>query len=184
MEGFPHNASTASGADAPEAVRSTAHAGSDTAPDQSIPDPTAASPEQSVQAGPLSLLSLMNSKDPIEILQVLEDVAELISARVLREVRAFRRELDVHLDAIETRLDAIETRSEAWRDIQDARIDALYKLYEGLQKQTRLLVALFAFQFFFLGALTTVSLMDWFGVSAIFKCPVLAIFKCPLFRSS
>ena len=144
IEGFRDDALAAVGADAPEAVRSTAHAGSETAP------------EQSVQAGPLSRLTLKISTDPIEALQALEELSAMIGERVLREVRAFRREVEI-------RLDAMETRSEAWRDVQDAKLDALYKVYEGLEKQIRLLVALFAFQFFFLGALATISLMDWFG---------------------
>lgn len=150
-DGFRDDASAAAGADAPEAVRSTAHAGSETGP------------EQSVQAGPLSRLFLKISTDPIETLQALEELSALIGERALREVRAFRREVEIRLDAMETRLDAMETRSKAWRDVQDAKIDALHKLYEGLEKQMRLLVVLFAFQFFFLGALATISLMDWFG---------------------
>ena len=103
------------------------------------------------------------SADPIEALQALEELSAMIGKRVLREVRAFRSEVEILLDAMDVRLDAMETRSEAWRDVQDAKIDALHKLYEGLQKQMRLLVALLAFQFFFLGALATIRLMDWFG---------------------
>lgn len=155
-DGFRDDDSTASGAVAPEAVRSTAHAGSETVPEQSVPDPADPGPEQSVQAGPLSRLFLKISADPIEALQALEELSAMIGERVLREVRSFRREVEI-------RLDAMETRSEAWRDVQDAKIDALYKLYEGMQKQIRLLVALCAFQFVFLGALTTIGLMDWFG---------------------
>lgn len=162
-DGFRDDASAAAGADAPEAVRSTAHAGSETVPEQSVPDPADPGPEQIVQAGPLSRLFLKISTDPIETLQALEELSEMIGERVLREVRAFRREVEICLDAIDVRLDAMETKSEAWRDVQDAKIDALHKLHEGLEKQMRLLLALFAFQFLFLGALATISLMDWFG---------------------
>ena len=92
----------------------------------------------------------------MEILQALENLSEIISERVVREIRAFRREFESRLD------------------VQDAKIDALYKLYDGLRSeinglrqdlnglrsQMRLLVALFGLQVIFLCFLVAMGFMD------------------------
>ena len=182
------DASAAPTADALEPVRSDPHADPTTVAEQRVPEPARPGPEQRVQAGALGRLLLKISAKPIEILQALDDLSERISDRVLREIRAFRRE------------------SEARHDVQDARIGTLGKLYEGLcrelnglrkefdglrkevdglrkeldglrkeldgmRSQIRLLVALIALLLVFLGALITVGLMNWFSLESATASP-------------
>lgn len=113
MKGRGDEAAVPSTSDAPGTVRTEAHAGSEAAAEQRVPKLARRSPEQSVPAGPLSRRLSKISADPIEILQALENLSEIISERVVREIRAFRREFESRLD------------------VQDAKIDALYKLYDG-----------------------------------------------------
>lgn len=152
MKGLGDEAAVPSAADAPETVRTESHAGSEPAAQQRVPKLARRGPEQSVPAGPLSRLLSKSSADPVEIVQALENLGEIISQRVVREIRAFRREFEARLD------------------VQDAKIDALYKLYDGLRadlnglrSQMRLLVALFGLQVVFLGVLVTMGFMDRFS---------------------
>ena len=141
-------------ADAPESVGPEARAGSEPVAEQSVPDPAGVDPEQSVQARPLARLFMKVSASPIEVLEALQDLGEMIGGRVRREMREFRRE------------------SEARHDVQDAKLDALYKMYDGLRKdmdglrrQMHLMVALFTIQLAFIGILITVGLVNGFSVS-------------------
>lgn len=155
-------------------VRPKAHTDLESPAEQSVPDPAGPGPEQSVQAGPLGRLFLKISAKPIEILRAMDDLSERIGDRVLREIRAFRRE------------------SEAQHNVQDAKVGALQKLYDGLcreldgvrkeldgirkeldgiRKQIRLLVAMIALLLVFLGALVTVGLMNWFSLERASASP-------------
>ena len=148
-------------ADAPESVGPEARAGSEPVAEQSVPDPAGVGPEQSVQARPLARLFMKVSASPIEVLEALQDLGEMIGERVRREMREFHREMR------EFRLE-----SEARHDVQDAKLDALYKIYDGLRKdmdglrrQMHLMVALFTIQLAFIGILITVGLVNGFSVS-------------------
>ena len=163
------HASDAPIVDTLETVRSEAHAGSEAPANQSVLGPADPGPEQSVPAGALGRLFSKISTDPIEILQALDDLSGRIGERVLREIQAFRQE------------------SEAQHKVQDAKIDALYKLYDGLcreldgmRKQMRLLVAMFALQLVFLGALITVELMNWFSMERAFASPPSVEMQVPM----
>lgn len=167
MKGRGDEAAVPSTSDAPGTVRTEAHAGSEAAAEQRVPKLARRSPEQSVPAGPLSRRLSKISADPIEILQALENLSEIISERVVREIRAFRREFESRLD------------------VQDAKIDALYKLYDGLRSeinglrqdlnglrsQMRLLVALFGLQVVFLGFLVAMGFMDRFSPGRVAASP-------------
>ena len=148
-------------ADAPESVGPEARAGLEPVAEQSVPDPAGVGPEQSVQAGPLARLFMKVSASPIEVLEALQDLGEMIGERVRREMREFRREMR-----------EFRRESEARHDGQDAKLDALYKMYDGLRKdmdglrrQMHLMVALFTIQLAFIGILITVGLVNGFSVS-------------------
>lgn len=192
LKGIQDDAPAAPTADALEPVRPDAQAGPTTVAEQRVPEPARPGPEQRVQAGALGRLLLKISAKPIEILQALDDLSERISDRVLREIRAFRRE------------------SEARHDVQDARIGTLGKLYEGLcremnglrkevdglrkeldglrkeldgmRSQIRLLVALIALLLVFLGALITVGLMNWFSLESATASPPSLEMQVPTAR--
>lgn len=149
MERLGDDTSAPSTADAREVVRSEANTGPETSEVRIVPDPPGADPEQSAPAWTLSRLLLKISADPIEISRVLQNFVEIISERVVGEIRAFRREFETRLD------------------VQDAKIDALYKLYDGLRseinglrKEIRLLMAVCGIQTVLLGALLTMGIMD------------------------
>lgn len=55
-------------------------------------------------------------------------------------------------------------------------------MYDGLYKQMRLVVALLALQFVFLGALATIGLMDWLADMTSASTPSLEV-QAPLVRS-
>ena len=166
-------------ADAPESVGPEARAGLEPVAEQSVPDPAGVGPEQSVQAGPLARLFMKVSASPIEVLQALQDLGEMIGERVLREMREFRRELrefrresEARHDVQDAKLEAIDTKHEAGMAAQNAKFDALYKLYDGLRKdmdglrrQMHLMVALITIQLAFIGILITVGLVNGFSVS-------------------
>lgn len=161
MKGRGDEAAVPSTADAPETVRTEAHVGSETAAEQRVPKLARPGPEPSVPAGPSSRLLSKISADPVEIVQALENLGEIISERVVREIRAFRREFETRLD------------------VQDAKIDALYKLYDGLRadlnglrSQMRLLVALFGVQVVFLGFLVAMGFMDRFSTNKVTATPL------------
>ena len=148
-------------ADAPESVGPEARAGLEPVAEQSVPDPAGVGPEQSVQARPLARLFMKVSASPIEVLEALQDLGEMIGERVRREMREFRREMR-----------EFRRESEARHDVQDAKFDALYKMYDGLRKdmdglrrQMHLMVALFTIQLAFIGILITVGLVNGFSVS-------------------
>ena len=142
VKGVGNDASAPSTADASETVRKEAHAGSETAAERSTSAPAGPGPEQSVPAGPLSRLLSKISADPIEIAQTLENLGEIISERVVREIRAFRREFEARLDA------------------QDGKIDALRSEIEGLRTHMRLLMGMFGLQIALLGALVSMDIVD------------------------
>lgn len=153
-KGHRNDALAGSIADATETVRSKPHAGSE----------PAAGP--SVQARRLSRLFLKASKYLIATLQGLEDIFEFFSERILREIRAIRRECVTRLDAIENRMkicpDGMGAGSEAQHKIQDVENDSLRRENE-LHTNMYLLMALCGLQFFIMGALTTMALMYWLG---------------------
>ena len=160
-KGHRDDAPDRSGGAAPETVRSEPHAGSETVAEQRVPAAVDPDLEQRVLAGPLSRLFLKISTAPNEAFEALDGLSAMIGERVLREIRAFRREFETRMGAmekgLETRLGAMETSFNAWRDAQDAKIDALHKMYDGLHKQMRLVVAVLALQFVFLGALAMIG---------------------------
>ena len=173
-KGVGDDTSVPSTVDAPETVRVSAHAGSGAAAEQSVPEPVGPGPEQSVRAGPLSRQLSKIPADPTEILEALEDLGARISERVLREVRAFRREFESRLDVQNAKPDAEDAKLNA----QDAKIDALYKLYDGLRSEInglrmeiRLLMAMVMIQNFLLGALLTISLINWFSADRVPASP-------------
>ena len=142
-----------------EMARSEAQAGSETAEDRIYPNPTGPSPEQSVPAGPLGRQLSNISADLLEILPALQNLGEIISERVVHEVRAFRRE-------VEDRLESMERRVEGRPDVHDAWIDAWYESRErmrreinGLRREIRLLMAMVGIQTVFLGALLTMGII-------------------------
>lgn len=143
-------------ADGSETACTEAHAGLETAEEGSVFNSVEPGPEQSIQAGPLSRMPPKICSDPTEILQALEKLGEMISERVISEIRAFRRDVEARLD------------------VQDAQIDALYKLYYGLRSemngirmQMRLLMALVGIQTVLLGALLTMGIIDRFGTDRV-----------------
>lgn len=60
------------------------------------------------------------SADPNEAFEALDGLSAMIGERALREIRAFRREFETRMGAmekgLETRLGATETSFNAWRD--------------------------------------------------------------------
>ena len=184
MKDVGNDASASSTADAPKVVRAEAHAGQETAEQRSVPDPPGPGPEQSVPAGPLSRLLLKIPADPIEIVQALENLGEIISERVVREIRAFRRESESRPESMETRfearLESMEKRSDARHDVQCGKIDALRsELKEiraelkGIRTQVRLLIAMFGLQIVLLGALVTMEVIDRFSTDRVAVSPQL-----------
>ena len=166
-------------ADASESLGPEARAGSEPVAEQSVPDPPGVGPEQSVQAGPLARLFMKVSASPIEVLQALQDLSEMIGERVLRELREFRRES-------EARHDVQDAKFEAGMAVQNAKFDALYKLYDGLRKdmdglrrQMHLMVALFTIQLAFIGILITVGLVNWFSMSNASAPPAAVEVQAP-----
>lgn len=180
-------------ADASESVGSEAREGSEPVAEQSVPDSAGVGPEQSVQTGPLARLFMKVSASPIEVLQALQDLSEMIGERVLREMREFRREMrefrresKARHDVQDAKLEAIDTKHEAGMAAQNARFDALYKLYDGLRKdmdgmrkQMRLMVALITIQLAFIGILITVGLVNGFSVSKASAPPAAVDVQAP-----
>lgn len=178
MKGVGNDASAPPTADALETVHKEAHAGSETAAERGISAPAGPGPEQSVPAGPLSRLLSKISADPTEILQALEDLGKIISERVLREIRGFRRDF-------ETRLESMETRSDARHDVQDGKIDTLRSEMKGLRAELnglraelnglrlelRLLMGLVALLIVVLGALAGMGIVDRFGTDRVVDSP-------------
>ena len=109
--------------------------------------------------------------DPTEIVQALENLGEIISERVVREIRAFRRDF-------ESRLNSMETRSGARDDVQDRKIDALRSElkeiraeFKGIRTQVRLLIAMLGIEIVFLGALVTMGVIDRFSTDRVAASP-------------
>ena len=175
VKGLGNDASASSTADASETVRNEAHAGPQTAAERCVSDPAGPGPEQSVPAGPLSRLLSKISADPPEILQALEDLGKIISERVLREIRGFRRDFETRLESMEMRSDArlesMETRSDARHDVQDGKIDSLRRELNGLRIEIRLLMGLFGLQVVLLGALVGMGIVDRFRTDPVLDSP-------------
>ena len=182
MKGVGNDASAPSTADALETVPKEPHAGPETAAERSVSDPAGPGPEQSVPAGPLSRLLSKISADPTEILQALEDLGKIISERVLREFRGFRRDFETRLESMETRfetrLESMETRSDARHDVQDGKIDTLRSEMKGLRAEVnglrleiRLLMGLVALLIVVLGALAGMGIVDRFGTDRVVDSP-------------
>ena len=126
------------------------------------------------------------SASPIEVLQALQDLSEMIGERVLSDMREFRRESKARHDVQDAKLEAIDTKHEAGVAAQNAEFDALYKLYDGLRKdmdgmrrQMRLMVALITIQLAFIGILITVGLMNGFSVSKASAPPAAVEVQAP-----
>ena len=173
-------------ADAPESVGPEARAGLEPVAEQSVPDPAGVGPEQSVQARPLARLFMKVSASPIEVLQALQDLSEIIGGRVRRELREFRREMRDFRRESEARHDVQDAKFEAGMAVQNAKFDALYKLYDGLRKdmdglrrQMHLMVALFTIQLAFIGILITVGLVNWFSMSNASAPPAAVEVQAP-----
>ncbi len=171
MKDVGNDASAPSTADAPRTVRKEAHAGPETAAERSISDPARPGLEQGVPAGSLSRLLSKIPADPTEIVQALENLGEIISERVVREIRAFRRDF-------ESRLNSMETRSGARHDVQDRKIDALSSElkeiraeFKGIRTQVRLLIAMLGIEIVFLGALVTMGVIDLFSTDRVAASP-------------
>ena len=125
----------------------------------------------------------------MEVLQALDDLSEMIAERVLRKIRAFRRQSGAGHDVQDEKLDAIDTKIKARKAAQDAKIEAWKAAWDAaskarteaqdakfearmaaqdaridsLDKQMLLLLVLAMIQSFFLGMLVTLSLMYWFS---------------------
>ena len=171
VKGLRDDDSASITADTPEAVRSDANTGKGSAATQSIPETSGPGSEQPVLAGPLARLLAKISLDPMEILQALDDLSDMVAGRLVRKIRAFRRESEAqhHVrnakrearkatwDAeFKTRTESQDAKIEAQGAAQDARIDSL-------DKQMLLLLVLAMIQSFLLGMLATLSLMCWFS---------------------
>lgn len=171
VKGLRDDDSASITADTLEAVRSDANTGKGSATTQSIPETSSPGAKQSAKAGPLARLLSKVSPDPMEILQALDDLSDMIAGRVVRKIRAFRRESEAqhHVrdakrearkaawDAeFKTRTESQDAKIEAQGAAQDARIDSL-------DKQMLLLLVLAMIQSFLLGMLATLSLMYWFS---------------------
>lgn len=178
LKDVENDASASSTSDAPKAVRAEAHAGQEAAEERSISDPARPGLDQSVPAGPLSRLLSKIPADPTEIVQALENLGEIISERVVREIRAFRREFESRPESMETRfearLESMEKRSDARHDVQCGKIDALRsELKEmrvelkGIRTQVRLLIAMLGIEVVFLGALVTMGFIDRFSTERV-----------------
>ena len=171
VKGLRDDDSASITADTLEAVRSDANTGKGSATTQSIPETSSPGAKQSAKAGPLARLLSKVSPDPMEILQALDDLSDMIAGRVVRKIRAFRRESEAqhHVrdakrearkaawDAeFKTRTESQDAKIEAQGAAQDARIDSL-------DKQMLLLLVLAMIQSFLLRMLATLSLMYWFS---------------------
>lgn len=189
VKGLRDDDSASITADTPEAVRSDANTGKWTAATQSIPETSGPGPKQSAKAGPLARLLSKISPDPMEILQALDDLSEMIAERVLRKIRAFRRQSGAGHDVQDDKLDAIDTKIkvrkaaqdvkiEAWKaawdaaskartEAQDAKFEARMAAQDAridsLDKQMLLLLVLAMIQSFLLGMLAALSLVYWFS---------------------
>lgn len=161
-------------ADDVETVRPEAHTDLESPAEQSVPDPAGPGPEQSVQAGPLGRLFLKISAKPIEILQAMDDLSERIGDRVLREIRAFRRESEAQHNVQDAKVGALQEPYHGLRiglhGIRNA-LEGIRKELEGIRKLIRILVAMLALQIVFLGVLVTLGLMNWFSMDRASASP-------------
>ena len=85
---------------------------------------------------------------------------------MLREIRAFRRETEARLDVQDAKIGALyKLYDGVCRELDGLRkeIDGLRKEMDGMRKLMRLMVAMFALQTVFLGALVTMGFMHWFS---------------------
>ena len=180
------DASATSTVDEMETARFEAHAGPEALAEQRVPDSGTLGPEQSVRAGALGQFFSKISTNPIEILRALDDLSERIGDRVLREVRAFRREIEARLDVQDAKIGALHKLYDGvCRELDGLckEIDGVRKELDGIRKQIRLLVALFALQIVFLGALVTVGLMNWFSMERATASPPSLEVQVPTARA-
>lgn len=199
-KGIQEDAPAAPTADALEPVRPDAQAGPTTVAEQRVPEPARPGPEQRVQAGALGRLLLKISAKPIEILQALDDLSDRISDRVLREIRAFRRESDAQHDVQDAQIGTLGKLYEGLcREMNGLRkefdglrkevdglrkeLDGLRKELDGMRSQIRLLVALITLLLVFLGALITVGLMNWFSLESATASPPSLEMQVPTARA-
>ena len=182
VKGLRDDDSASITADTLEAVRFDANTGKGSATTQSIPETSGPGPKQSAKAGPLARLLSKVSPDPMEILQALDDLSDMIAGRVVRKIRAFHRESeaqhhvrDAKREARKAAWDAeFKTHKAAWdaeskarTESQDAKLEAQGAAQDAridsLDKQMLLLLVLAMIQSFLLGMLATLSLMYWFS---------------------
>ena len=114
------------------------------------------------------------SAKPIEILQAMDDLSERIGDRVLREIRAFRRESEAQHNVQDAKVGALQEPYHGLRiglhGIRNA-LEGIRKELEGIRKLIRILVAMLALQIVFLGVLVTLGLMNWFSMDRASASP-------------